>query len=145
MMNLLGKYNEIWDKVSNTIKKRFDIESVYNEKYLRTKIKSFEGKIRTNLYGDGIPKEGSQCICLSITLIDSVFRICKNYYLQVFLEECECEVKWRINVFFKKGKSALAKYDSFITQTKEVQAKKKKKMMCTVFLKNYVYNALNYI
>ena len=31
---LLGKYNEIWDKVSNSIKKRFDSEPVYNEKYI---------------------------------------------------------------------------------------------------------------
>ena len=38
---------------------------------------------------DGIPKEGSQCICQSVTLIDSVFKISKNYYLQVFLEECK--------------------------------------------------------
>ena len=34
---LLEKYNEIWDKVSNTIKKRFDGEPVYNDKYLKTK------------------------------------------------------------------------------------------------------------
>ena len=39
---LLEKYNEIWDKVSNTIKKGFDSEPVYNEKYLRTKVKSYE-------------------------------------------------------------------------------------------------------
>ena len=42
---LLEKYNEIWDKVSNTIKKGFDSEPVYSEKYLRTKVKSYEGKI----------------------------------------------------------------------------------------------------
>ena len=35
---LLGKYNEIWDKVSKVIKKGFDSESVYNEKYLKTEI-----------------------------------------------------------------------------------------------------------
>ena len=40
---LLEKYKENWDKVSNTIKKRFDSEPVYNEKYLRTKIKSYNG------------------------------------------------------------------------------------------------------
>ena len=36
----LKKYNEIWDKVSNTIEQGFDSESVYNELYLKTKIKS---------------------------------------------------------------------------------------------------------
>ena len=34
-----------------------------------------------------IPKEGSQCICLSVILLDSVFRIGGKYYPQVFLEE----------------------------------------------------------
>ena len=33
-----------------------------------------------------MPKEGSQCICLSVVLIDSVYRTGKNYYPQVFLE-----------------------------------------------------------
>ena len=35
-----------------------------------------------------MPKEGSHCICLSITLVDSVFKMGKNYYPQVSLEEC---------------------------------------------------------
>ena len=54
---------------------------VYNENYLRTKPKSYEGKISTNFHGDKIPKEGYQCICLSVILIESVFGTGKNYYL----------------------------------------------------------------
>ena len=34
-------------------------------------------------------KEGSHCICLSMVLIDSVFKMSNNYYPQVFLEECK--------------------------------------------------------
>ena len=34
-----------------------------------------------------IPREGYQFICLSVILIDSVFRTGKKYYPQVFLEE----------------------------------------------------------
>ena len=37
---LLEKYNEIWKKVSNSIKKVFDSELAYNENYLKTKIES---------------------------------------------------------------------------------------------------------
>ena len=40
-----------------------------------------------------VPKEDSQYICLTVILIDSVFRTGKNYYLQVFLEECKYVVK----------------------------------------------------
>ena len=35
---LLEKYNEIWDEFSNIVKKGFDSEPVYNEKYLKTEI-----------------------------------------------------------------------------------------------------------
>ena len=38
------KHNEIWEKVRNSIKKEFDSEPVYNEKYLRTKINSYKEK-----------------------------------------------------------------------------------------------------
>ena len=40
-----------------------------------------------------MPKDGSQFICLSVILIDSVFRIDKNYYSQVVSEECKYVVK----------------------------------------------------
>ena len=41
---LLKKYNEIWEKVKNSLKKEFDSEPVYNKKYLKAKIKSYNGK-----------------------------------------------------------------------------------------------------
>ena len=44
-------------------------------------------------YNNKIPKEGFQVICLSVILIDSVFRTGKDYYPQVFLEECKCVFK----------------------------------------------------
>ena len=81
------------EKVKNTIKKEFDSEPVYNEKYVKAKIKSYNGKISTSFYKNKIPKEGSQFICLSVILIDSVFRTGKSYYLQMFLEECKYIVK----------------------------------------------------
>ena len=77
---LLGKYNETWEKNKNSIKKELDSEPVCNEKYLKAKIKSYNGKINTNFHNNKIPKEGSQFICLSVILIDSDFRTGKNYY-----------------------------------------------------------------
>ena len=74
----LEKYNKVWDKVNNNIKKGFDSELVYNEKNLRTKIKLCEGKISANIHGDKITKGGSQCICLSVLLINSDFTTVNN-------------------------------------------------------------------
>ena len=54
---LLEKYNEIWEKVKDSLKIEFDIKPVYNKKYLRAKKKPCNGKINTNLHNNKIPKE----------------------------------------------------------------------------------------
>ena len=74
------KNNEIWKKVNNSIKKEFDSEAAYNEKYLKTKIKCCQGKIKKNFRSDRIQKQVSQCICLSVILTNSIYRTGKNYY-----------------------------------------------------------------
>ena len=49
-------------KVRNGIKKEFDNEPVYNEKYLKIKINFCKGKLNTNFNNNKIPKKGSNCI-----------------------------------------------------------------------------------
>ena len=71
---LFEKYNEIFEKVKDTLKKEFDNEPAYDKKYLKGKTKSYNVKINTNFYNNKISKEDSQYICLSIILIDSAFR-----------------------------------------------------------------------
>ena len=63
---LLEKNNEIWEKVSNAIKKEFDSNPVYNKKYWSTKIKSYNEKINTSFQNNKIPKEDTSFICLSV-------------------------------------------------------------------------------
>ena len=82
----IRKNNEIWEKVKDTINKEFDSDPIYNKQYLKAKIKSYNEKINTNFQNNKMPKEGSQCISLSVILIASIFRTCKNYYPQVFLK-----------------------------------------------------------
>ena len=66
---LLEKYNEIWRKVKNSLKKEFESEPVCNEKYLKAKIKSYNGKINTNSHNNKISREVSQFICLLVIFI----------------------------------------------------------------------------
>ena len=47
-------FNERWKML-----KGFDSEPVYNEKYLKTKIKSYGEKINTNFHDNGVPREGT--------------------------------------------------------------------------------------
>ena len=75
------------------IKAEFQSEPVYNKKVLKAKIKPCNGKINTTFCNTKKQKESSKSICLSVILVDSVFRTGKNYYPQVFLEECKYVVK----------------------------------------------------
>ena len=93
---LLEKYNEIWKKVSNIIKKEFNSNAVYNEKYIKAKIKLYNKKVNTNFHGNKMPKESLECLCLSVILLDSVYK--KNkYYPRVILKECNYIIKEKKN------------------------------------------------
>ena len=46
--NLLDKYNKILDKIKNKLNIKFHSKPVYDEKYLKVKIREFDGVIKTN-------------------------------------------------------------------------------------------------
>ena len=48
---------------------------------------------KTNFLGDKISKENKHYICIACVTIDSVMRIEKNNYPQVYLEECKHKMK----------------------------------------------------
>ena len=89
----LEKYNEIQRNVLNSLKKEFDSKPIYNEKYVKAKIKFNNGKINSNFHSINIPKDDLQYVCLSVVLLGASFRTGKNYYPQVFLEECKYVIK----------------------------------------------------
>ena len=79
--------------MSYNIKKELDTKPFHNDKYIKSKGRSSNGKINTNFHDSGMPEDSSSCICFSIILIGFVFEADKNYYPQVFLEECKCLIK----------------------------------------------------
>ena len=60
---------------------------------MKAKIREFDGVIKTNFLGNGIPKENMHYTCIACITIDSVMRIDKENHLQVYLEECKYEIK----------------------------------------------------
>ena len=89
MISCLKNTTKFGKKLKITSTKKFGSEPVYNDKDLKAKVKSYNGKTNTNFHDNKIPKEGCQFICLSVIFIDSVFIKSKNYYPEVFLEECK--------------------------------------------------------
>ena len=91
--NVLDKYNEIWDKIKETLSIKFHSMPVYVEKYIKAKVKEFNGLIKTNFLGDKITKESMHYACIACITIDSVMRMENKNYPQVFLEECKYKIK----------------------------------------------------
>ena len=50
---MIDKYNEIWSKIKGELK--FDSMPVYDEKYMKAKVREFNGVIKTNFLDDKIP------------------------------------------------------------------------------------------
>ena len=60
-MSFLIKDDEVWDKISDVIKKKLNIkfhsEPVSEYKYLKTKVREFNGEIKINFLNNGMPKK----------------------------------------------------------------------------------------
>ena len=87
------KYEQIWDVIKNKLGIKFHSEPIYEKKYLKAKIREFDSEIKTNFLGNGLPKENVYYTCIAFITIDSVIRINKKNYPQVYLEECKYKIK----------------------------------------------------
>ena len=64
-----------------------------DDKYIKTKIKTYKDSITTNFYNKKgskkIPEEKIPHKCLSIIILDSVLYAYEKYQPQIYLEECK--------------------------------------------------------
>ena len=79
--------------IKNKLGIKFHSEPVYEYKYLKAKVREFDGVIKTNFLGNDMPKENMHYTCIACITIDSVMRIDKKNHPQVYLEECKYRVK----------------------------------------------------
>ena len=72
-----GKYKQIWDVIKNKLGIKFQHKPIYEQKYLKAKVREFDGVIKTNFLGNGVPKENMHYTCIACITIDSVMRMGK--------------------------------------------------------------------
>ena len=99
-MSFLIKNNEVWNKYEKICEAIKDIlginfysEPVYEYKYLKAKVREFDGIIWTNILSNSIPKENMHYTCIACETNDSLLTIDKKNYPQVYLEECKYKAK----------------------------------------------------
>ena len=87
------EYDKIWHVIKNKLGIKFHSEPIHEQKYLKAKVREFDGVIKTNVLGNDMPKENMHYTCIACIAIDSVMKIDKKNYLQVYLEQCKYRVK----------------------------------------------------
>ena len=75
--SVLVKYNDIWNRIKKVLSIKFHSMPVYDEKYIKAKVKEFNGVVNTNFLGDEVPK-GVHYTCIVFISIDFVMKIEKR-------------------------------------------------------------------
>ena len=84
------------EKIEKLVNIDFNTKTTYgddDDKYIKTRIKTYKDNITTNVYDKNgskkIPEEKVPHKCLSIIILDSVIYAYGKYHQQTILEECK--------------------------------------------------------
>ena len=67
-----------WNKIKKTLNMKFHCMPVYDENYIKATVKEFNGVVKSNFWGDKVPKEGVHHTCIACRSIDSVMKMEKK-------------------------------------------------------------------
>ena len=96
--DIILKYKKIWKKIKKLLCFEFDSQSVYDEKYIKTRVKTFEDKVIVKFTDNEIPKENTHYSCIAAICVDSVIKFEKENYPQLNLEQCKFRLKKKKNI-----------------------------------------------
>ena len=85
---LVEKYKAIWTKIEDLTNIKLNTLQVYDDRYIKTKIRTYRNKVYTNFRGLNMLEDDKECQFLTVTSIDSFLVYDKKYYLQVYWDNC---------------------------------------------------------
>ena len=65
------KYEAIWDVIKNKLNIKFHSQPIYENKYLKAKVREFNGNIKTKFLGNDVPKENTYYTCITCIYLHS--------------------------------------------------------------------------
>ena len=76
----LERYTTIWEKISDLVNKKFNSDPLYNNKYINTKIRSYNNDIKTNFHDidnkdNKLPEKDKPYKCVSLMSLDCIIKI----------------------------------------------------------------------
>ena len=87
------KYEDIWDVIKNKLAIKFHSQPIYKNKYLKAKVREFNGNIKKNFLSNNVPEDNAYYTFIACITLDSVLKMNKKNYPQIYLEECKYKVK----------------------------------------------------
>ena len=83
---LLEKYKTIWNKIEDLKNIELNALQVYDDRYIKTKVRTYRDKVYTNFRGLNMPEDDIEFE--SVTAISIVYLLAyvSKYYLQLYLD-----------------------------------------------------------
>ena len=85
---LLEKYKAIRIKIEDLKNIKLNALPVHDDRYIKTKIRTFGDKVYTNFRGLNVPEDYKECEYFTVISIDFLLVYDTKYYLQVYLDNC---------------------------------------------------------
>ena len=89
---ILEKYKAIWNKIEDLKNTELNALPVYDDKYIKTKIRTYVHKVYISFRGLNVPEDDIECESLTVISIDSLLVYYKKCYLQVYLDNCTYKI-----------------------------------------------------
>ena len=85
---ILEKYKAIWTKIEDLRNFELNVLLVYDDRYIKTKIRTYGDKVYANFCSSNVPEDEIECEPFTVISFDSLLVYDKKYYLQVYLKYC---------------------------------------------------------
>ena len=89
---LLEKYRAICAKIEDLKNIKLNALPVYDDRYIKTKIRTYGDKVYTNVRGLSMLEDDIECEPFTVISIDSLLVYDNKYYLQVYLDNCAYKI-----------------------------------------------------
>ena len=81
---LFEKYKAIWTKLEELKNIELNALPVYNDRYIKTKTRTYSDKVYTNFCDLNVPEDDIECESFTVISFNSVLVYENKYYLQLF-------------------------------------------------------------
>ena len=89
---LLEKYKTVWTKIDNLKYIELVVLPVYDNRYIKTKIRTYDDKVYTICFSLNVSEDGVKCESSTVISINSLLVYGKKYYLQGYLDSCAYKI-----------------------------------------------------